>query len=88
MNVLDLHPWRVLPAQAVAIQESLRGRIRIRPLDRWPRLVAGADVAYSRTTARACAAVVVVALPSLEQRRKASAARPYRAVGGAALTQR
>jgi deoxyribonuclease V len=50
----------------MAIQESLRERLRIRPLDRWPRLVAGADVACSRATQRVYAAVVVVTLPSLE----------------------
>jgi deoxyribonuclease V len=71
VKALDLHPWRVSPAQAMAIQESLRDRLRIRPLDPWPRLVAGADVAYSRTTQRIYAAVVVVILPSLEPVEKA-----------------
>lgn len=66
MKALDLHPWRVTQARAVAIQESLRERVRLRPLDRWPRLVAGADVACSPGTNRLCAAVAVVALPSLE----------------------
>jgi deoxyribonuclease V len=61
---LDLHPWRVSTAEATALQESLRERVRIRPLERWPRLVAGGDVAYSGAR-RIHAAVVVVALPSL-----------------------
>lgn len=51
--------------EAVAIQERLRSRLRIEPFDRAPRLVAGTDVAYSATTHRMYAAVVVLELPSL-----------------------
>jgi deoxyribonuclease V len=75
---LDLHPWRVSSAEATAIQESLRDWVRIRPLDRWPRLVAGADVAYSGPTRRIYAAVVVVALPSLSPVETAEAIVPVR----------
>ena len=66
MDALALHPWRVSYHDAVAIQESLRPRLRIEPLGPRVRLVAGADVAYSQPTHRMYAAVVVVALPSLE----------------------
>jgi len=62
----SLHPWRVGYREAVAIQESLRARLRLRPLPARVRLVAGTDVAYSRPTHRMYAAVVVVALPSLK----------------------
>jgi deoxyribonuclease V len=62
----DLHPWRVSYDEAVAIQESLRSRLRIARLPRRIRLVAGTDVAYSRPTHRMYAAVVVVALGTLE----------------------
>jgi deoxyribonuclease V len=62
-----LHPWRVSYAQAVAIQERLRARVRLRPPAGPVRLVAGADVAYSRPTHRMYAAVVVVSLPALER---------------------
>jgi deoxyribonuclease V len=61
-----LHPWRVSFREAVAIQERLRTRLRIEPFDRTPRLVAGTDVAFSATTHRMYAAVVVLELPSLE----------------------
>jgi len=61
-----LHPWRVSHAQAAGIQEALRPRLVAAPLPNEPRLVAGADVAYSRRTHRVYAAVVVVELPSLE----------------------
>lgn len=66
MEALALHPWRVSYQEAVAIQERLRSRLKIQPLPRRIRLVAGTDVAYSRPTHRMYAAVVVVALPSLE----------------------
>jgi deoxyribonuclease V len=74
----DLHSWRVSTAEAVAIQESLRDRVRLRPLDPWPRLVAGADVACSGATRRLYAAVVVVALPSLTPVETAEAIAPVR----------
>jgi deoxyribonuclease V len=66
MQALALHPWRVSYREAVTIQESLRPRLRIEPLGRSVRLVAGTDVACSQATHRLYAAVVVVALPSLE----------------------
>jgi deoxyribonuclease V len=66
MKSRDLHAWRVSWREAVALQERLRRRLRLVPPRRAVRLVAGADVAYSRPTHRMYAAVVVVALPSLE----------------------
>lgn len=66
MKAAGLHPWRVSYRQAVAIQERLRKRLRLAPPRRPVRLLAAADVAYSRPTHRMYAAVVVVALPSLE----------------------
>ena len=66
MNARTLHPWCVSHAQAVAIQDALRPRLVAAPLPEEPRLVAGADVAYSRRTHRVYAAVVVVELASLE----------------------
>ena len=66
MKARALHPWRVSHAQAVGIQDALRPRLVAASLPKEPRLVAGADVAYSRRTHRVYAAVVVVELPSLE----------------------
>jgi deoxyribonuclease V len=60
VKVAQLHPWKVSVAQALAIQERLRSRVRSEPLARPPRLVAAADVAYSRPTHRMYAVVVVV----------------------------
>ena len=66
MEARALHPWRVSHAQAAGIQEALRPRLVAASLPKEPRLVAGADVAYSRRTHRVYAAVVVVELPTLE----------------------
>jgi len=66
MEARELHPWRVSYDEAVAIQESLRSRLRIAPLPRRIRLVAGTDVAYSSPTHRMYAAIVIVALGTLE----------------------
>ena len=66
MLARTLHPWRVSYLQAIDIQDTLRQRLVTKPLPARPRLVAGADVAYSRRTHRVYAAVVVVAFPSLE----------------------
>ena len=52
--------------QAVCIQDTLRQRLVTESLPARPRLVAGADVGYSRRTHRVYAAVVVVAVPSFE----------------------
>ncbi len=66
MKARALHRWRVSHSEATGIQDALRPRLVAAPLPREPRLIAGADVAYSRRTHRVYAAVVVVALPSLE----------------------
>jgi deoxyribonuclease V len=60
-----LHPWRLSYRDAAAVQERLRARLSFTPLRHPVRLVAGADVAYSRPTHRMHAAVVLVELPSL-----------------------
>jgi deoxyribonuclease V len=66
MRITELHPWRVSTQEAREIQESLRARLRLEPLRREVRLVAAADVAYSRPTHRMYAAVVAVRLPGFE----------------------
>lgn len=76
MKARALHPWRVSHAEAVGVQEALRPRLAAAPLPESPRLVAGADVAYSRRTHRVYAAVVVVALPALETVETVGVARP------------
>jgi deoxyribonuclease V len=61
-----LHPWRLSLSEALALQRRLAGHVRLVPRDRVVRLVAGADVAYSRRTHRMYAAVVVLRMPELD----------------------
>ncbi|MBI3076592.1 MAG: endonuclease V [Deltaproteobacteria bacterium] len=65
IRVLRLHPWRVSPHRAAAIQEALAGHLRLRDGPRRLRLVAGADAAYDQAAPLVHAAVVVLAYPDL-----------------------
>ncbi len=59
-----LHPWDVTPEEAVALQEKLRGLVRVEA-DLGPvRRVAGVDVSFRKERARA--AVVLLSFPDLE----------------------
>ena len=60
------HRWDLSTAEARAIQERLRSRVRVEPLERSPRLVAGIDVTYPEGAGSALAGVIVMRLPSLE----------------------
>jgi len=70
------HPWSVSPAEAVALQERLRGRVerasRLGPL----RRVAGIDISVKGGRARA--AVVVLTFPGLETVESAVVEQPCR----------
>ena len=59
-----MHRWRVTPREAVAIQQSLRGRIVLSPLRPAARVVAGADATYRGR--EAAGAVLVFSFPELE----------------------
>jgi deoxyribonuclease V len=78
MKARNLHPWRVSHAQACAIQERLRLRLKLSGRMRAPRTVAAADVAYSRLTHNMYAAVVVCDAATLEPVAKALAVRKAR----------
>ncbi len=81
MNVRTLHAWPANYREAVQIQEVLRRRLRLTPLKRPVRLVAGADVSYSKGSPDLFAAVVILSLPNLEvvetRTTKAKAGFPY-----------
>lgn len=54
-----IHRWSMTPRRAIALQQRLARRVRIEPLRKMPRLVAGADVAFSADGRRCLAGVVV-----------------------------
>ena len=57
--------WPSTPAEAIAVQEELRGLVDPTDADGPPRYVAGLDVAYDED--RLAAAVVVLALETLDE---------------------
>jgi deoxyribonuclease V len=68
MKATAMHPWDLTPAEAIALQRELAGRV-VReggPAERDVRLIAGADVAFDKPNGRGVGAVVVLACPSLE----------------------
>jgi deoxyribonuclease V len=62
----QLHEWSLAPREAVELQKSLRERVRIAPLRKKIRTVAGADISFNKFSPTVWAAVVVLSLPSLE----------------------
>lgn len=62
--------------EAVAWQEAHRGRVRLTPLPRPPRLVGGADAAYDRDEALIFGAITVFSFPGLELVEEAGLAGP------------
>ena len=76
MRIAKLHDWPHDPAAARRIQESLVSRVRAGRVPLAPRLVAGADVAFSRRAARVFAAVLVFRFPEMELVEQAAAEGP------------
>lgn len=71
-----VHPWNLSPAEAIALQRDLRGRVETR--DRLPpvRRVAGLDVGFEGDGAITRAAVAVLRYPELTLLETAIARRP------------
>ncbi len=61
-----LHGWDLTPREASALQERLRGLVRVTPFEGRPATVAGADVAYDKRDRLVFAAVVVMAWDSFK----------------------
>jgi deoxyribonuclease V len=63
----QLHDWNVTPAEAQAIQNRLRGEVRVEPLDMDAiRIVAGADISFDRNSETVFAGFVTLRLPERE----------------------
>jgi deoxyribonuclease V len=74
--------WPKTYQEAVAVQETLRGQVRLIPLPRPPRFVAGADAITDREDRRIFGAIAVYSYPELELVEEAGAESvcpfPYR----------
>lgn len=67
MKVEVIHPWNVDIAAARQIQTQLRDKVILKAPRRFkPRLIAGADAAYSSDNKKVLAAAVVMNYPHLE----------------------
>lgn len=66
MKIIQRHAWEISPAEAISIQQQLRGEVeredRLGPV----RHVAGVDVGFEESGAITRAAVAVLDFPSLE----------------------
>src|SRR5215213_3046869 len=61
-----LHEWGMTPREAVELQRSLRERVRLAPLGRKVRTVAGCDISFNKFSPVVWAGLVVMRLPLLE----------------------
>src|SRR5712692_860565 len=66
MRAVRRHRWDLTPRDAMALQNRMRRRLNLRGAPRAPKLIAGADIAYSKETGRCYAAVVLLSLPDLK----------------------
>ncbi len=66
MKLRQLHNWNVSTAEAKAIQFELQDKIKLQQLISPVRLVAGADVSYSKKFGICFAAVTVFLFPEME----------------------
>jgi deoxyribonuclease V len=62
----QLHDWTMTPREAVELQKSLRERVRLAPLKKQIRTIAGADISFNKFSPVVYAGLVVMRLPSLE----------------------
>ena len=65
-NYTRLHDWAVEPREAVQVQQQLRERLVLKPLDKSVETIAGADISFNKYSPTLFAGIVVLALPSLE----------------------
>jgi deoxyribonuclease V len=62
----QLHDWTMTPREAVELQKSLRERVRLAPLKKKIRTIAGADISFNKFSPVVYAGLVVLSLPGLE----------------------
>ena len=62
----QLHDWTMTPREAVELQKSLRERVRVEPLKKEIKTIAGADISFNKFSPVVYAGLVVMRVPSLE----------------------
>src|SRR5205085_12564994 len=66
MKYNTLHDWKLTGKEAVALQNELRGQVRLQPLERDVRVIAGCDISFNKFSDVVYAGIVVLSLPELE----------------------
>ena len=59
----NLHNWNLSVTEAIALQKRLAGKVRLTPVRKTPKLVAGLDCAFSKNGREIIAVVIVLKLP-------------------------
>ena len=62
----QIHDWAMTPREAVELQKSLRERVRLAPVKKQIKTIAGADISFNKFSPVVYAGLVVMRLPSLE----------------------
>jgi len=67
VKIKKIHRWNLSPAEAVALQASLRNKVKLAPLPLGGiEYISGSDIAVSKQLGKLIAAVVVMSFPRLE----------------------
>ncbi len=61
-----MHSWNVTPKEAIEIQKELRDKVRITPLDKEIKTIAGADVSLNMFSTTIYAGIIVLSYPELK----------------------
>lgn len=60
------HSWDLTPREAIAVQQQLRGLVRLEPLRQEIKTIAGADISFNKFSEIVYAGIVVLSLPDLK----------------------
>jgi len=73
MKCLNLHPWDLQYSEAMKVQQELKGKLILEAPNIDPKLVAGADVSYSKDSDTFYSSVVVLEMPYMSVLEEATA---------------
>lgn len=60
------HSWDLTPKEAMAVQRQLRSLVRLEPLTREVKTIAGADISFNKFSEVIYSGIVVLSLPDLQ----------------------
>jgi deoxyribonuclease V len=66
LKMKRLHKWNLSFAQAIKLQKQLACKVKLAPVRKMPKLVAGLDCAFTKNGREITAAAVVLRLPDFE----------------------